>query len=392
MAATTGDLYDGLKVIDVDAHWSEPHDLWTSRAPAKYRDRVPQVKELNGKRMWYIEDIPLSRLSATSAIGPQGEKILGTQFFKLDIDEVHPGCSQVDGRLQLMDELGLFAQIQYPNIAGFGNQNFLRVEDAALRIACTQIYNDYMAQVQADSGGRILPMALIPWWEPDAVAAEVERCHAMGLRGIVTCSNPNDVGLPYLNDPVWDPMWEACQALRMPVNFHIGASAGDLNFFGSAPWKTFNGEVKLSLGSANLFLGNARVVSNMLFSGVLERFPELKFVSVESGIGWIPFLLEALDYQFEETNPTDRGNMTMRPSDYFRRQFYGCFWFESAMIPASIDYLGDDCVMFMTDIPHPTSLYPHALERQQALMAKLTPGTRRKVLQDNAAKLYNITL
>jgi predicted TIM-barrel fold metal-dependent hydrolase len=178
----------------------------------------------------------------------------------------------------------------------------------------------------------------------------------------------------------------------MPVNFHIGSSAGDLDFFGSAAWKTFPGEVKLSLGSANIFLGNARIISNMLFSGVLERFPELKLVSVESGIGWIPFLLEALDYQFEETNPTDRANMKMKPSDYFRRQFYGCFWFESAMIPASIEYLGDDCVMFMTDIPHPTSLYPRALERQEDLMSRLEPSTRRKVLQDNAVKLYNLDI
>ncbi|MEZ5261795.1 MAG: amidohydrolase family protein [Acidimicrobiales bacterium] len=391
MAATTGDLYDGLKVIDVDAHWSEPHDLWTSRAPAKYRDRVPQVKELNGKRMWYIEDIPLSRLSATSAIGPQGEKILGTQFFKLDIDEVHPGCSQVDGRLQLMDELGLFAQIQYPNIAGFGNQNFLRVEDAALRIACTQIYNDYMAQVQADSGGRILPMALIPWWEPDAVAAEVERCHAMGLRGIVTCSNPNDVGLLYLNDPVWDPMWEACQALRMPVNFHIGASAGDLNFFGSAPWKTFNGEVKLSLGSANLFLGNARGCPTCCSPACWSASrSEVRVGGVGHRLDPVPARSARLPVRGDQPHRPrqhDHAALGLLPSPVLRLLLV------RVGHDPGVDRLPRRRLRDVHDRhPAPHVALPACPRTPAGADGEAHPGTRRKVLQDNAAKLYNITL
>jgi predicted TIM-barrel fold metal-dependent hydrolase len=384
------ELFAGIKVIDTDAHWSEPADLWTSRAPAAYRDRVPQIKEINGKRRWYIDDIPLARPGATSAIGPQGEKLYGTSFVRKELHEVHPGSSQLPGRIELMDQLGIFAQIQYPNIAGFGNQNFLKVEDAELRIACTEIYNDAMAELQADSNGRIFPMALIPWWEPSRVVAEIERCHAMGLRGIVTCSNPNDAGLPYLNDSVWDPMWEACQGLGMPVNFHIGASSGELDFFGSSGWANYPGEIRLSLGSANIFLGNARVLSNMLVSGVPERYPDLKFVSVESGVGWVPFFLEALDYQMTETAPTYREHMSLTPSEYFRRQFYCCFWFESEMIERSIEYLGADCILFETDIPHPTSLYPDALPRQAALMSRLDPTTRRKILQDNAAQLYRI--
>ena len=115
----------------------------------------------------------------------------------------------------------------------------------------------------------------------------------------------------------------------MPINFHIGASEGDINWSGSVPYNTWSGDVKISLGGAAIFLGQLRWMVNLLVSDVPERYPNLNFVSVESGIGWIPFLLDALDYQCGETAPEHLAHLSMKPSEYFMRQFYGCFWFES---------------------------------------------------------------
>ena len=126
----------------------------------------------------------------------------------------------------------------------------------------------------------------------------------------------------------WDPIWATCSELNMPVNFHIGSSKGNMDFFGRAPWPSFGEERKLAVGSANLFMGNARTVGNLIYSGIPERFPNLKFVSVESGVGWLPFFLEILDHQMTETAPNELADLSMSPSDYFRRQFFGCFWFE----------------------------------------------------------------
>ena len=120
-----------------------------------------------------------------------------------------------------------------------------------------------------------------------------------------------------------------------------------------------------------------------------ERYPNLKFVSVESGIGWIPFLLDALDYQCGETAPEHLAHLSMKPSEYFRRQFYGCFWFESKTLGPAIDHIGPDQIMFETDIPHPTCLYPHSVERERAIQ-ELAPEVQKKILQDNAANLYGI--
>ena len=265
----------------------------------------PRCASINGRRKWVVNgDIPLSGDSAASAILPDGEKMLGLEFLKLDVDMVHAASYDCDARLELMDMHGRQPRIVYPNVGGFGNQNFLKVQDAALRIACVEIYNDSMADMQQRSGGRILPMVLVPWWDIDACVGEVERMHRIGAKGIVMCSNPHDSGMPNFAQPDWGPFWEICEALEMPINFHIGSSEGDIDWSGKVPYKTWPGDVKLSLGGAAIFLGQLRWMVNLLFSDVPERHPNLKFVSVESGVGWIPFLLDALDYQWARPPPT----------------------------------------------------------------------------------------
>ncbi len=386
-------LYNNLKVIDTDSHWSEPYDLWTSRAPAKWKDRVPQMEERDGKRRWWFDgNIPIGLPIASSVIGQDGTKVTGTAFFDMDNDVVHRASFDPDARVSMLDSLGIHAQIMYPNVAGFGNQNFLKSSDEALRLISVEIYNDALAEFQADTGERVFGMALLPWWNLDAAVKEIERAHANGLRGIVTCANPEEAGLPDMGTSDWDPIWATCSELNMPVNFHIGSSKGNMDFFGRAPWPSFGEERKLAVGSANLFMGNARTVGNLIYSGIPERFPNLKFVSVESGVGWLPFFLEILDHQMAETAPNELADLSMSPSDYFRRQFFGCFWFERSTIKPAVDFLGSQCLLFETDFPHPTCLYPRDDVSLMTALDGLDESDIRAILQDNAAKLYRIDI
>jgi hypothetical protein len=155
-----------FKIIDADTHLTEPHDLWTKRAPAHLKDRVPQVKMLDGQMSWVIGGDQSIGTGAhpNSSILKQGGKVRDLdKFLKLKFDDVHLGSSSVKERLAVMDEAGVYAQIVYPNILGFGGQASARV-DPELRLACVQIYNDAMAELQAESGQRLFPMALLPWW------------------------------------------------------------------------------------------------------------------------------------------------------------------------------------------------------------------------------------
>ena len=131
---------------------------------------------------------------------------------------------------------------------------------------------------------------------------------------------------------------------------------------------------------------------NVILAGMFDRYPDLKMVSVESGCGWIPFILEALDYEMEENAPTDLAKMSKKPSEYFRSNLYATYWFErnQGKLGALFEAVGEDSILFATDFPHPTCLYPRPVERANETMAALSPEVRAKVLGENARTLYRL--
>jgi predicted TIM-barrel fold metal-dependent hydrolase len=385
--------FEGLTIIDADTHLTEPHDLWTARAPAAYRERVPQVRDVEGTPTWVVDGITLGRAGASGVVGRDGVKVPGMAFFSWGIEDVHRGAHRVPDRLAMMDEQGIWAEIVYPNTVGFGGQRFGAVADPALRRLAVEIYNDAMAEIQQQSGGRLVPMGILPFWDIDLAVHEVGRMAELGLHGINTTSAPHEHGLPDLGSPHWDPVWEAASDLGLPVNFHIGASDSDMSWFGTVSWPSLNDELKLGLGSSMLYINNAAVIGNLIYSGVLERFPALQVVSVESGVGWIPFVLQALDYQVGEMTTAAVAHLHMAPSDYFRRQFHSCFWFERRGIPEAVEVLGWEHLMFETDFPHPTCTYPDGLAFAADALARLDDAEmRRGIMGGNAARLYHIAL
>jgi predicted TIM-barrel fold metal-dependent hydrolase len=236
----------------------------------------------------------------------------------------------------------------------------------------------------------LLPMPVGPAWSVEECVAEATRVASLDLRGVNMTSDPQDVGGPDLANRAWDPLWEVCADLHLPVHFHIGASLTTMTYFGTYPWESQDDDTKLAIGGALLFIGNARVVTNVILSGMLDRHPKLQMVSVESGVGWIPFILEALDYEMSENAPKQLAHMSMLPSEYFKRNLFATFWFEKNNLPALMASVGENSVLFETDFPHPTCLYPKPLETVAEKMSTLAPGVQRKILGENAAKLYRL--
>ena len=240
MTTTTPDskLDDDTLVIDCDSHWCETPDFFTSRAPASLRDRMPHVEQIEGRPTWVFDGHPLGPASAGAVIGRDGRKVSSNKgLFEWTIDMVHQGAWDPKARLQVLDECGISAQVIYPNTIGLGGQSLGVVKDQELCRTAIQIYNDAMAEIQADSGQ-----------PPPADAAHaglerrgVDRRGASGspcsvLRGVNMTQDPQDLGAPDLGDRAWDPFWEVCTELELPVHFHIGASVTTMTFFGSYPW------------------------------------------------------------------------------------------------------------------------------------------------------------
>ncbi len=380
------------RVIDADTHLTEAHDLWTSRAPATMKDRVPHVEDVEGVATWVVGGEVLGRAGGGGVIGRDGSKINAqTGLFEWTIDDVHRGAYDPVARLAMMDEVGIWAEVLFPNVIGLGGQGLSEaVPDESFRLALLRTYNDATAEIQAASGDRLLPMGVLPSWDITACVKEAERVAALGHRGVNITSDPQDQGSPDLANRAWDPLWEACSALDLPIHFHIGASLTTMTFFGTYPWASQQQDTALAIGGTLLFIGNARVVVNIITSGLLERHPTLKVVSVESGCGWIPFILEALEFEMHENAPKELAKLPLRPVEYFRRQMYATTWFERINLPRVIEAVGEDNIMFETDFPHPTCLFPDPLQTARENMRDLSPEVQRKILCDNAARLYRL--
>jgi predicted TIM-barrel fold metal-dependent hydrolase len=383
---------DQLRVIDTDTHLTEPHDLWTAQAPPALVERMPHVVDVDGVATWVVGDEELGRAGGGGVIGRDGSKINAQKgLFEWTIDDIHQGAYDPQVRLEMMDEMGIWAEVLYPNVIGLGGQGIAEVvKDESFRLTLLQMYNDHMAGVQEQSADRLLPMGVLPSWSVDASVAEAQRLHGMGFRGVNMTSDPQDLGAPDLASTEWDALWSVCAELELPVHFHIGASLTTMNFYGNYPWPSQQEDVALGIGGTLLFIGNARVVVNIICCGLLDRHPTLKMVSVESGCGWIPFILEALDYEMEENAPAMLAGLELRPSEYFRRQLYATTWFERKDLARVIERVGEDNIMFETDFPHPTCLFPDPLKTAAQNMADLSPEVQRKILSHNAVKLYKL--
>lgn len=389
-------VFGGRKVIDVDTHLVEPHDLWSSRAPASLRNRLPRVEVVDGIRSWIIDERKILSKGAVPActISKEGAKWPGLEFTSKQIEDVDPGAYSVRERVAIMDRMGIDAQIVYPNILGFGGQAAVQVDDD-LRLVTVQIFNDAMAEMQEESGQRMYPMAMLPWWDVKECVKEIERAHGMGLKGLNINSDPHlyrradGTMLPDLGQDYWNPMWEACEAYDMPLNFHIGASEESMDFVGHQGWPGLPFDTRMALGGAMLFINNGKTMGNLILSGLLDRFPRLKFVSVESGLGWIPFLLEAIDYQMSETG-ANACKLQKKPSEYFKSNFYACFWFERRNLVHDIRQLGVENCLFETDYPHPICLYP--VDNMDTALDGLNEAEKNLILSGNAARVYNIEL
>jgi predicted TIM-barrel fold metal-dependent hydrolase len=378
-------------VIDNDTHISEPPDLFTSRLPRKWHDQAPKIvrNEDTGFEMWAVgaQQQTMTPVGHTAVAGwPDPFPAAPSGF-----DEIPQAAHDPHARLEYMDSLRIWAMALYPNVSGFGSQAFLNLEEPELMLACVRAYNDFLTDWCEPARERFIPISAMPFWDVEASVAEIERCAKAGHKGVLFTGAPQDHGQPPLASPHWNPLWECAQAHDLPISFHIGSGE-----FTHGDWTPERLELYGPGGinaqtSIGLFLENGRQIVDLLFSGVLPRYPDRKFVSVESGIGFIPFLLEAADHTFGYGQVAQhRPEFEMKPSEYFRRQVYGCYWFEEYAPRAMLDELPVDNILFETDYPHPVCLYGDVREKIEAGLGEARPEDRRKLLFENAAKLYKV--
>jgi len=387
------------KIVSVDDHVIEPPRVWLDRLPAKYHDVAPRTERhglgslaFNGVKYtytvdedgdpcdwWLYEDlmIPLRRIIA--AVGfPRDQMTLSA----ITYDGMRKGCWDQKARLEDMDVNWVEGSLSFPTFPRFCGQTFLEAKDRELAMLCVKAYNDWMVEEWAGgSDGRLIPLCLIPLWDPDAAAAEVLRNADRGVRAVCFSEIPHHLGLPSIHTDHWDPFFAACEETDTVVNMHIGSSSQMPATSPDAPASV----------QATLSFNNAMAsMSDFLFSGVLVRYPGLKLAYSEGQIGWIPYILERADDVWEQHAAWAQAErLPEKPSTYYFRNIFGCFFRDKHGIK-SIDDVGVDNITFETDYPHSDSTWPDTKQIAEEMFAALPDDAVYKICRGNAIRMLSL--
>jgi predicted TIM-barrel fold metal-dependent hydrolase len=393
------------KIISVDDHVVEPATVWTDRLPSRYHDVGPRIVRAPVKEMtfiggkftaipgdpgdpgepvdwWFYEDLrrPLTRLDTAVGFNRDEVTLRGITY-----DDMRPGSYLVKDRLEDMDVNGVEASLCFPTFPRFCGQTFFEAQDKELAWLCVQAYNDWMVEDWCgSSGGRLIPLIIVPLWDPKLAAAEVRRNAERGVHAVCFSEIPPNLGLPSIHDADghWLPFFEACNETQMTINMHIGSGSKMPSTSPDAP---------AAVGSTLTFANCCFSMVDWLMSGHFHTFPDLKVAYSEGQIGWIPYILERADTVWHE----NRGwggvadKVFEPPSQLFRKHVYGCF-FDDPHGLRSIEEIGVDNVTYESDYPHSDSTWPHTAKLAAEQTADLPDDVVYKVLRGNAITMLHL--
>jgi predicted TIM-barrel fold metal-dependent hydrolase len=393
------------RIISVDDHVIEPAHVFEKWLPAKYRAAGPRIVRAPVKEMtfiggkftavpgepgdkgdpvdwWFYEDLRRPLLRLDSAVGFARDEITLTG---LTYETMRQGSWKVKDRLEDMDLNHTEASLCFPTMTRFCGQTFYDATDKEVALACVKAYNDWMIDEWCgESGGRLIPLCLIPLWDPVAAAAEIRRNAARGARAVCFSEIPPNLDLPSIHDKngYWLPFFDACNETGTVICMHIGSGSKMPSTSADAP---------AAVGSTLTFANCCFSMVDWLMSGHFNTFPDLKIAYSEGQIGWIPYILERADTVWRE-NAAWGGvadKVKTPPSELFRKHVYGCF-FDDPHGLRSYEEIGVDNITYESDYPHSDSTWPHTRQIAEAQMAGMPEDVVYKIVRGNAIKMLGL--
>jgi predicted TIM-barrel fold metal-dependent hydrolase len=374
----------------IDLCWL-PHDLFVANASHSMKERMPYVTQGPHGPMWVTK----SGLNFGLANGKGGTRATssGRQYIpgmEHRLDRMASTGLYADGiqdifrpttpalRLQDQDRDGIQAEVMY-GLLGSGN----KMKDHEAAVEFYRIYNDWLADFCNHDHKRLVGLASIPSHSVEVAVAEARRVIKLGLRGLDVSASWDMV--PLWN-PYWDPLWKAAADANIPVHFHTigGPPQAPLPEDSPEAFKVASRATR----EAGFSLSIATILAAVINGGALEKYPALRIVLGESGIGWIPYVLDRMDDVYENKFK-GKNSLTMKPSDYWRRQCKATF--QNDRIGAKLlDDLGIETVMWGSDYPHPDGVFPDSQEHIKRQFGHLPSAARRKITCENAARFYGL--
>jgi len=367
------------QLVSVDDHVIEHANVWQDRLPAKYKEAGPWVERTaGGADVWHFDGTVFSNIGLNAVAGKPREEF-GVE--PLVWDDMIPGCYDPAARVRDMDEDGIQAQLCFPSMPGFAGTKFDQAKDKKLALACVQAYNDWMIDEWCGyAPDRFIPLVLMPFWDPTASVKEIEMVASKGAKAITFPENPVALGHPSFHSDHWDPLLAAAQDAQLPLCMHFGT--------GGAP--VVSPDAPFAVAIALFGVNSQFAVTELLFSPVFRKFPNLKVALSEGGIGWIPFVLERCDYTWERHRHYQHLELQVPPSEIFKNHVYGCFISDEGGLDA-LDRIGVDAVMWECDYPHSDSNWPNSRKMLAESLRNVPDATARKIAELNARKVFNFT-
>jgi predicted TIM-barrel fold metal-dependent hydrolase len=359
---------DETLLISADSHVVEPGDLWEERIDRAFRDRAPR----RVRRPGTDNDVVVFDTGETMqyvGIANAGD----TGRTQMLFEEIRPGAWDPVARLEEAASDGVRAEVLYPSIA----MRLFQLEDAPLQAACMRAYNDWLAEYCAAAPDRLLGQAMIPTYDVAEGVREVARAAKLGLRGAMICGHP-ETGRDY-GTRLYEDLWATIQDHALPVSLHVFTGPPKVD-----P-RTFLADYAAAPALVQ------RSLALLIFSGVFDRFPGLRFVSAENDIGWIATFLARMDGGFERKGPRFPSDLRRGrvPSAVFKAHV-SCTFMDDRPGLLTLEATGTDILMWGSDYPHDDSTWPEsraALDRQ---FRGVSEADRRKITRDNAAALYHL--
>jgi predicted TIM-barrel fold metal-dependent hydrolase len=378
------------KLVSADDHVIEPARLWVDRVPEKYKDSCPRIVEVDGREAWsYNGSLVYTLMGSCRAREGYDEQGYPPAPGTARYDEMRPGCYDPVERLKDMDIDNVYGQLCFPNYARFAGHRFvLGINDNDLALACTQAYNDYLIDEWcATDPERLFGAVILPLHDIDLAVEEFKRVIDKGAKALAFSENPTVLGLPSVHTDHWDALWALADEAEIPVCMHIGSSSKLLTTSDDAPI-----HVMFGMNGINSFAAGM----DWMFSGILDRFANLKIVLSEGGAGWVPYALERADKVFRDNRFTANESVGMPPlktstlpSQQFAEHMYVCLVDEEFALH-NLDFIPAENLLWEGDFPHGDGLWPHNRDYLDKALAGVPDDIATMIAETNMRKLLKI--
>jgi predicted TIM-barrel fold metal-dependent hydrolase len=353
-------------LISADSHVVPLPTFWRDYLPARFRDRAPVVETTDAGEVSVFEGrrSPVMAINSIAGKSREGQGFAYRRF----ADQVAGGHDPA-ARLVDQDRDGVVAEVLY----GGGP---LPTEDPELFVASHYAYNDWLADFCRYAPRRLLGVAYIPFASPEVATAEIRRARTLGLRGTLIPATPPS---GHWWDDAWAPVWRALVETGLPAGLHVGFGFARKHRFAGGP--AFMTDVMMTK------MEMAGPLADLVFGGVLARHPELRVISVEAYIGWLPFVAEYVDHVYRVHRYWNDLGLAEAPSVYLRRQVYATF-IDDPVGLRERHAIGVDNIMWSSDYPHGESTFPESRAHVERTFAGVPADETRKIVYENARRLF----